>query len=256
MSTQEQISVSLQAMELLNPVLRAMVIMDQEQLNSDILSALPNDFLYIAHLKEPKPRWSVTPDGFLCHDSLIYIPNSNDLQLQVLRYKHNHILSRHPSQNKTVDLICRNYTWPGLRKFVKKYCKSCTTCMWAKPQRYKPYGLLKQLLIPECPWNSISMDFMETLLTSSGCDSILVIVDWLSKQRLSWIKNNSTQISFPHFPMTLFTLPTSKNWSPAGQSLPTDFSATIVSYTSLIPMTSSSKQLYLAQTLWICQEIL
>ena len=54
--------------------------------------------------------------------------------------------------------------------------------MWAKPQRHKPYSLLKQLPIPECPWNSISMDFIETLLTSSGCDSILVIVDWLSKQ--------------------------------------------------------------------------
>ena len=33
MFTQEQISVSLQATELLNPVLQAMVIMDQEQLN-------------------------------------------------------------------------------------------------------------------------------------------------------------------------------------------------------------------------------
>ena len=41
--------------------------------------------------------------------------------------------------------------------------------------------------------------------------------------------------------MTLFTLPTSKNWSPAGQSLLMDFSTIIVSYTSPIPMTSSSK---------------
>ena len=73
-----------------------MVIMDQEQLNSDILSTLPNDPLYIAHLKELKPRWSVTPNEFLCHDNLIYIPNSNDLQLRVLCYKHDHILSGHP----------------------------------------------------------------------------------------------------------------------------------------------------------------
>ena len=182
MFIQEQISVSLQAMELLNPVIQATAIMDQEQLNSDILSALPDDPLYIAHLKEPKPRWSVTPDRFICHDSLIYIPDSNDLQLQVLHYKHDHILSGHLGQNKTVDLIHCNYTWPGLREFVKKYCKSCTTCMRAKPQRHKPYGLLKQLPIPERLWNSISMDFIETLLMSSCCDSILVIVDQLSKQ--------------------------------------------------------------------------
>ena len=56
--------------------------------------------------------------------------------------------------------------------------------MQAKPQCHKPYGLLKQLPIPKCPWNSISMDFIETLLSSSGCDSILVIVDQLTKQSI------------------------------------------------------------------------
>jgi len=53
-----------------------------------------------------------------------------------------------------------------------------------KPVRHKPYGLLKQLLIPKKPWNSISMDFIEKLPPSSGYTSILVIVDHLSKQSL------------------------------------------------------------------------
>ena len=164
------------------PALHATVIMDQEQLNSDILFALPDNPLFLAHQKEPQPCWSITPDGFFRHDNLIYIPNSNNLRLCVLRYKHDHILSGHPGQSKTVDLFRHDYTWPGLCEYVKNYISSCTTCMRAKPQRHKPYGLLKQLPIPERPWNSISMDFIETLLTSSGCDSILVIVDRLSKQ--------------------------------------------------------------------------
>ena len=96
MFTQEQISVSLRATELLMPVLRATVIMHQEQLNSDILSALPDDPLFLAHQKEPQPCWYITLDGFLCHDNLIYIPDSNDLRLRVLCYKHDHILSGHP----------------------------------------------------------------------------------------------------------------------------------------------------------------
>ena len=54
--------------------------------------------------------------------------------------------------------------------------------MCAKPQCHKPYGLLKQLPVPIHLWNSISMDFIETLLTSSGCDVILVIVDQVTKQ--------------------------------------------------------------------------
>ena len=98
--------------------------MDQKQFNSDILLALPNDPLYSSHLKDPKPHWSISPDGFLCHNNLIYIPDSGDLQFHVLCYKHDHILSGHPGQNKMVDLICHDYTWPGLHEFVKKYCKS------------------------------------------------------------------------------------------------------------------------------------
>jgi hypothetical protein len=106
MFTQEQLSASLRATGLLGPVLRATVIMDQDQLHADILSALPDDLLYIAYQKEPQPRWSVDPDGLLRHDKLIYIPDTNDLRLRVLRYKHDHILSGHPGQNKTIDVIC------------------------------------------------------------------------------------------------------------------------------------------------------
>ena len=84
MYTQEQISISLHATQLLEPVLRASIIMDQEQLNSEVLSALLDDPIFIAHQKEPKPHWSVSPGGFLRHDDLIYIPDSNDLQLRVL----------------------------------------------------------------------------------------------------------------------------------------------------------------------------
>ena len=56
--------------------------------------------------------------------------------------------------------------------------------MRSKPQRHHPYGLLKQLLIPEQPWNSISMDFIEKLPSSSGFNTILVIVDRLTKQSI------------------------------------------------------------------------
>jgi len=56
--------------------------------------------------------------------------------------------------------------------------------MQSKPQRHKPYGSLKQLPIPEQPWNSISMDFIKKLPLSSRFDTILVIVDWLTKQAI------------------------------------------------------------------------
>ena len=56
--------------------------------------------------------------------------------------------------------------------------------MRSKPQRHRSYGFLQQLPIPEHLWNSISMDFIEKLPSSSGFDTILVIVDRLSKQAI------------------------------------------------------------------------
>ena len=48
--------------------------------------------------------------------------------------------------------------------------------MHSKSQRHKPYSFLKQLLIPEQPWNSISMDFIKQLPDSLGYTAILMIV--------------------------------------------------------------------------------
>jgi Integrase zinc binding domain len=71
---------------------------------------------------------------FLRLDDKIYVPNVEDLRLRVLQSKHDHILLGHFGINKTLGLICRDYDWPGIRSFIKEYCKSCTTCMRSKPQ--------------------------------------------------------------------------------------------------------------------------
>src|SRR5260221_10452730 len=67
---------------------------------------------------------------------------------------------------------------------VKHYMRSCTSCAHTKAQRHNPYGLLKQLPIPICPWESVSMDFIEQLPASDGFMAILVVVDRLTKQLL------------------------------------------------------------------------
>jgi hypothetical protein len=99
-----------------------------------------------------------------------------------LHYKHDHPLSGHFGQNWTLELTHHDYTWPGIQTFIKDYMSSCTSCACPKVPCHKPYSLLKQLPIPEHPWNSISMDFIEQLPSSSGFTSILVVIDRLSKQ--------------------------------------------------------------------------
>jgi len=183
MFTQEQLASSLRATILLTPAICAATLVNVEQLHKDILTALPSDPVALSHKSDSSDsRWSTDSTGLLCLDDRIYVPDINDLRLRVLRYKHDHPLSSHFGQNRTLELVRREYTWPGVCTFIKDYISSCTSCRRAKVPRHRPYSLLKQLPIPTCPWHSISMDFIEQLPSSNGFTSILVIVDRLSKQ--------------------------------------------------------------------------
>ena len=124
------------------------------------------------------------PNSLLLLNNRIYVPSAGNLHTCILQYNHDHILAGYFGQNKTLELVCRGYSWPSLRADVQQFCKSCVTCMRSKPQRHKPYRSLKQLPISEQPWNSISMDFIEKLPSSSRFDTILVIVDRLTKQAI------------------------------------------------------------------------
>ena len=124
----------------------------------------------------------MNPNSLLLLDNRIYVPSASNLHTCVLQYNHNHILARHFDQNKTLELVCHGYFWPSLCANVQQFCKSCVTCIQSKLQHHKPYGFLKRLSITEWPWNSISMDFIKKLPSFSGFDTILVIVDQLTKQ--------------------------------------------------------------------------
>ena len=178
MFTAEQLSDSLRTTYLETPVLQASALMDVEHLHADILTNLLTNPIAKAHLSDSSnPRWSTDEAGYLRLDGRMYIPEANDLRLHVLKYKHDHPLSGHFGQNRTLELIQREYTWPGIRTYVKDYIKSCTACAQAKTPHHRPYGMLKQLPIPDQPWNSILMDFIEQLPSSSGFTAILVVID-------------------------------------------------------------------------------
>ena len=182
--THKQIIAPLQATILTTPTLCTATILDQDQLYSDILATLPFNSSISNHLLHPEGYWSKDNTGFLRLDNRMYVLDNANLRLQVLQYHHDHVLAGHLGQNKTLELIQRHYTWPNIHDDIQKFYKSCVTCMRSKPQRHRPYGSLQQLPIPEHPWNSIFMDFIEKLPSSSGFDTILVIVDCLSKQAI------------------------------------------------------------------------
>jgi len=87
----------------------------------------------------------------------------------------------HPGEWKTLELITREYWWPGgITEFVKNYIKGCATCQTTKirPPVKVP---LKPNEVPNGVWETITMDFIVRLPVSQGYDSILTVVDCHSK---------------------------------------------------------------------------
>lgn len=107
--------------------------------------------------------------------------NNHSLQQQLIHTLHSSPLGGHSGIPATLKRIQALFAWPGLRKHVEQYVKSCATCQQAKPERVKYPGLLQPLATPSNAWQVISLDFVEGLPNSHGYDCILVVVDLFSK---------------------------------------------------------------------------
>jgi hypothetical protein len=73
------------------------------------------------------------------------------------------------------------FHWPGMKGEATTYIKSCPTCQKYKTEHVPYLGLLQPIPIPDIAWQLITMDFIEALPKSEGKDTILVVVDELTK---------------------------------------------------------------------------
>ena len=80
-----------------------------------------------------------------------------------------------------VELVTRNYWWPGVTKEVGRYVDGYDACQRYKNQSETPAGKLMPNAIPEKLWSHILADFITKLLLDQGYDAILVVYDCFSK---------------------------------------------------------------------------
>jgi len=125
-------------------------------------------------------EWRET-DGIMYKEGKVYVPKDNKLRAEIIWLHHNMPVGGHGGQWKTVELVTRNFWWPGVTKEVKQYVEGCDACQHNKNRTEQPAGKLMPNSIPEKPWTHISTDFITKLPLAQGYDSILVVVDRLTK---------------------------------------------------------------------------
>jgi len=120
-------------------------------------------------------------NGIIYKEEKVYVPKDNKLRAEIIRLHHNTPVEGHGGQWKMVELVTRNFWWPGITKEVKQYVERCDACQHNKNHTEQLAGKLMPNSIPERLWAYILADFITKLPLVQGYDSILVVVDQLTK---------------------------------------------------------------------------
>lgn len=87
----------------------------------------------------------------------------------------------HSGMHATKKRIASLVYWKGLTTDVKKCIRECLVCQRCKSETVASPRLLHPLPVPNRAWSIISLDFIEGLPNSNRKNSILVVVDHLTK---------------------------------------------------------------------------
>ncbi|GJR57332.1 putative reverse transcriptase domain-containing protein [Tanacetum coccineum] len=129
-----------------------------------------------------KPIFEIHSDGIRYFENRVWLPLFGGLRDLIMHESHKSKYSIHPGSDKMYQDLKKLYWWPNMKADIATYVSKCLTCAKVKAEHQRPSGLLQQPEIPEWKWEHIIMDFVTGLpRTSSGYDSIWVIVDQLTK---------------------------------------------------------------------------
>jgi hypothetical protein len=148
--------------------------------DADIIIDTIKDILF--DLKEPdlillRKQYTLKDHIFYDKNGKIYVPEDQALCLDILKLHHDTRIAGHPGREKTLELVQRSYTWPGMSTFIKEYTNRCERCARIKPSNLAPPGKLRPLEVPDIPLTEVTADFTTDVPLSNGFDSILVVVD-------------------------------------------------------------------------------
>ena len=109
------------------------------------------------------------------------IPEGGGLHTLLMQELHCTPLSLHKGVCKMVDLLFACVWWPQLRASVASFIGGCPTCLHVKDSTQKAASTLQPLPIPAGKFSNYSLDFITNLPLVAGCNTVMVIVNRLTK---------------------------------------------------------------------------
>jgi len=64
-------------------------------------------------------------NGVMYKKGKVYMPKNKKLRAEIIRLHHDTLIGGHGRQWKTVEMVTRNFWWPGITKKVKRYVEGC-----------------------------------------------------------------------------------------------------------------------------------
>ena len=134
-----------------------------------------------AEVKELKgEEWKLEGD-LVIKEGKIYVLKDEELRVEVIQLYHDVPAAGHGGRWKIVELVTRNYWWPGVMRNIGRYMEGCDLCQRMKNRTEELAEKLKLSEMLEKPWTHLTVDFITKLLVVAGKDAILVVYNWLSK---------------------------------------------------------------------------
>ena len=102
------------------------------------------------------------------------------MKQNLLSEAHAGLFSGHLSERKIYDRLRRQYWWRGMRTDVRRFCRSCISCV----SRRGPGRAVRPPLCPipvEKPFHRIAVDVLKMPLTSRGNKYVVVFMDYFTK---------------------------------------------------------------------------
>ena len=87
-------------------------------------------------------EWQIE-EGLVLKERRVYVPKNEKLRVEIIQLHHDTLIAGHGGQWKMVELVTRNYWWPGVTKEVKQYVEGCDQCQRMKNRAEMPAGLTR-----------------------------------------------------------------------------------------------------------------